>query len=962
MMALAQLLDKVKSKINKANRANLSASPVHQNELATGNVEENAKKAEKLEKAKKEKKVSTKDAMKSLMQHERVNAPHFHHELPYRYFDRDKKVFINEYKGGIKEKIVQNGKQYGYGFAREVSPLIGSGTSTVESLNEMICKKLPTGKKWSYQFVLTGDRKVSQSLEINRDIHAQSGGMYERLANNQFDMAQKALVDGFPSGLGKGARFDLKNYRAFFFAHTTENDLNKLLDVKDETENDLSSSGIGFRDFEADDLIDFVRNMVNHNPLDSNVNQVNYNPYEDLNAQVYDASTEVNRIKKEYIDFQFYDDTVAYPKDQPINSRVVCLTLKKLPSRIFQWELQKYLSSFRRMGSSLACPFAWSVNFQIENLANSETQVNDKITSIQRAKESGLGRFMPFLEDELKGYREVQRGLGDDRYRICNFSVDLILYTDKANWRKDVSKAMNLYRDGLELINPKGLQAQTFLSVLPFQYTRFSSNRKKAGTRHRAKSSNLVNMLPLLGDYKGAMNKEAQHRYKGLQYGILTPSRTNQLAYFHPFFMGTDSYNMIVAGSQGSGKSVLVQSLILSLLSTGGLVVALDKGGSYNKMARAVGGQVINAGNLYLNPFAHLDLNAMQNDPELVNDPEISVQAIFDNSIAMIVELYAMIGRPNESVSDYEKKFLSNAINRAYRKQGTKTLVDDVVNEIKAIIQEESDNGQPIDRRKSDWVDYLDKYTTTGSSPDVFNRPTMFRDDASFICIEIEGVPEDLKNPLMMALSIDIENRFILSPSARQKALVIEEVGALLKHLKSEALKNKFEDGAATFRKKNATFINITQEVSEFFESSLLEVIYRKSALHIVMKQGEGFSKFAKDNELFDEWAINQIKSIRSASENRFSTFLLRIGQAQQSVHYFFLDPYSKVLTSTKSAEMEAVLNYRKQGFSVAESVEKVMWEYHTAEAQALADFKAARSHRLQHADSLIDEEIHDVA
>ena len=133
---------------------------------------------------------------------------------------------------------------------------------------------------------------------------------------------------------------------------------------------------------------------------------------------MYDASTEVNRIKKEYIDFQFYDDTVAYPKDKPINSRVVCLTLKKLPSRIFQWELQKYLSSFRRVGSSLSCPFAWSVNFQIENLANSETQVNDKITSIQRAKESGLGRFMPFLEDELKGYREVQRGLGDDRYRM----------------------------------------------------------------------------------------------------------------------------------------------------------------------------------------------------------------------------------------------------------------------------------------------------------------------------------------------------------------------------------------------------------------------------------------------------------------------------------------------------------------------------------------------------------------
>ena len=133
------------------------------------------------------------DVIEQLHQGIDSGIPNFHHQLPYRYFDQEKGIFINEYKSLI-------GNQVGYGFAREIATLSGSSRIIPESLNDMICKKLPTGKKWGYQFVLTADRKVSDLIETNRRLHSQSGGAYAKLAQYQADMANKAIVDGFNNG------------------------------------------------------------------------------------------------------------------------------------------------------------------------------------------------------------------------------------------------------------------------------------------------------------------------------------------------------------------------------------------------------------------------------------------------------------------------------------------------------------------------------------------------------------------------------------------------------------------------------------------------------------------------------------------------------------------------------------------------------------------------------------------
>ena len=871
--------------------------------------------------------------------------PFLHHELPYRYFDPENEIFINEHDGAFWDKVKGNmGTRVGYGFGLEISPLSGSSPSVPEVLNELICKKLPVGKQWGYQFVLTADRKLSDMIETNRKIHAQGGGMYAKLAQYQADMANKALTDGFNNGFGKGARFDLKNYRSFFFANTTEDNLDKLLEVKAESDNDFSSLGTSFRAMGVEDFIDYISRMVNHNPRNNKLTTVSYNPHDTLNLQVYDATTEINAVTAKYIDINFHDDQTD-GLFHPNKTRVVCLTLKKLPTEIYHWHLQKYLSSFKAMGASLACPFMWSLNFQIEDKATSEHRVNSKIAGLRRMRGGTLGNLMAFLDDELAENEEAQRGLAGDVYRLCNFSVDLILFTDEKNWSRDSARAMNLFRDGLELMNPQKMQMQTFLSCLPFMYTRLSDDRSRAGTRHKAKSSNLANMAPIVGDYKGGFDNRPKSSHQGLSYGVLTPTRCNQAAFFNPFIMGTDSYNMIVAGGQGSGKSVFVQLLIKSLLCRGGLAFAIDKGGSYSKLCRSTGNKIINAATLHLNPFSHLDYEAMKRDPDLINDPDISVEALLANSLSMITELYAMIGRPREGVSDFEKNFLNGCITRAYHKKQTKTLVDDVVFEMEAEIAEDKANGAPFDRRKYDWAkEYLKTYMTTGSAPDVFNKPSLLDPKANFICIETEGVPANLKNPVIMALTIDIDNRIILSESAREKMFVIEEVAAILKHLKSDALIEKIEEGAATYRKKGASIVGVSQAVEEFFDTPLLRILYIKAALKIIMLQGAGFAHFAKEKKLFNDAEIAQIARFKPSSEARFSSFLLKSDEEASSLHHVYLDPYTKVLTSTRNQETAAIKAYRKQGFPQDEAVEKVMWDFYGDEARALEAWREQRA------------------
>jgi conjugal transfer ATP-binding protein TraC len=231
-----------------------------------------------------------------------------------------------------------------------------------------------------------------------------------------------------------------------------------------------------------------------------------------------------------------------------------------------------------------------------------------------------------------------------------------------------------------------------------------------------------------------------------------------------------------------------------------------------------------------------------------------------------------------------------------------------------------------------------DSYSKTHSK--IFNETSKLDPDSPFICVEVEGVSKEMINPLMMALSIDINNRIILSRDAKPKGFFIEEAPQIMR-FESQTLQDKFSEAAATYRKKNASLAFIGQTVKELNSTSLLAQGYEKAAIKIIMSQDATFAAFAKQNKenpLFTDREIKIIQHFRPSSEAWFSSFLVKRGEFS-SEHRFFLDPYSKIITSTKRQEVDAVKNYRKQGYALKEAIMLTVNEFYGDELAELQRF-----------------------
>ncbi len=93
-------------------------------------------------------------------------------------------------------------------------------------------------------------------------------------------------------------------------------------------------------------------------------------------------------------------------------------------------------------------------------------------------------------------------------------------------------------------------------------------------------------LLPIIGEWKGDLSSP----------GMLLTGRRGQIMYWSPFgsaLIGSNLYstaaapnenfNLCIAGVPGSGKSVFMQELMLSILGVGGKVFVLDYGRSFKR-------------------------------------------------------------------------------------------------------------------------------------------------------------------------------------------------------------------------------------------------------------------------------------------------------------------------------------------------------------------------------------------
>ena len=91
----------------------------------------------------------------------------------------------------------------------------------------------------------------------------------------------------------------------------------------------------------------------------------------------------------------------------------------------------------------------------------------------------------------------------------------------------------------------------------------------------------------------------------------------------------------------------------------------------------------------------------------------------------------------------------------------------------------------------------------------------------------------------------------------------------------------------------------------------------------------------ADQPDYFSEYERQLIQNFKPSAVSGFSEFMVQQG-AVSSFHRLFLDPFSRVMYSSRAEEHDAVKQYVSQGMGVAQSVQRVADDLYGSELQQI--------------------------
>jgi conjugal transfer ATP-binding protein TraC len=285
-----------------------------------------------------------------------------------------------------------------------------------------------------------------------------------------------------------------------------------------------------------------------------------------------------------------------------------------------------------------------------------------------------------------------------------------------------------------------------------------------------------------------------------------------------PFDPSMPNWNAIVAGSSGSGKTFLVQSILAQLLALGVEAVVVDRGYGYEYLVRAVEGQVIPidpAGGVSINPF---DL------PEGSEEPDEDKKAFL---VALLRSILPPVDRAREPV---ENAILESAVIQAYARATTEerdpksgelrrryhgTQLSDLAT-VLVTMEEVGDRpmGQKEKEIARELAGRLQHWVGSSAFGRLLDRPTNVRLDAPVLYFETSALEryQELLQPAVLLLADVVWRRVRQNPQAR-KVVVVDEAWAMLADPTSARF---IVELYRRFRRYGAAVYTVTQALVDF--------------------------------------------------------------------------------------------------------------------------------------------------
>lgn len=817
----------------------------------------------------------------------RNDAACFSHWLPYRAWLEDRQVFVN---------------RDALGFCLELRPQSGADEEMSRILTSLY-EAAPSGT--GIQFHLLASPDIRGPLGAYADLRVPDEfipELNERGRLGRHTNIHRTLARRRVGHYLRGARQSLLPNQSYLFRRfrlvasvclpgSPENlgRIDELLLLRDGMRATLHAAGFPSRPWTAGDLINWVSALLDPHRQAGDGLPLTYDAGRELRDQALDPATMLV-IRPGGI-------TLANPVAEAQEMRL--LSVRSFPPRFALWNMGSLIGDLYQATLQYPCPFMITLGVHVLDAEATRNWAYLKAARATTNATSYMARFLPDMQERKADWDIVLKAL-DDGQQLVDLQHQVALFAAPEAMARAEQAARSIFRArGFELSRDTMMMAQGLIGSLPMTlsppFHGDLSRMKRVSTKT---SANAVHLAPLVAEWQGTGTPV-----------LMLGGRRGQLMPLDVYDNPAGNYNVAIAGTSGSGKSLLLNEIAMSYLGTGARVWIIDVGRSYEKACRNVGGSFIEfteSAGISLNPFS------------FVED--------IDEDMELLQPLLAQMVSPRESLDGFRYSTLGAAIKKVWKAKGRAMTITDI-HALLATgrLDDDANTDAEGDRRLKDLAAMLAPYAREGTYGKYFDREASIDFSSDFIVLELEELKakKDLQTVVLLIVMYRITREMYFTRD-RKKIVIIDEAWDLLS---GGATAEFIEAGYRRARKYKGAFMSATQGVDDYYRNPAAKAALDNSDWMFLLRQKpESIEMMDKLGQLTMDDAMKRLLQSLRTEHGAYSEVFIH-SPAGNGVGRLIVDPYSLLLFSSRAEDFSAINAKRAEGLSMSLAIDAVLAE-----------------------------------
>lgn len=775
--------------------------------------------------------------------------------LPYEAYDEETGLFV-----GRKS----------LGFVLEAIPLVGGDSSAQKVMESIFSELLDEGA--SLQFLLFADHRIDPFLTAWESARKDASETLRLLARKRAEY------------LRHSSKINPRIFRlviSYSIPLDSPVDLQGLAKLKEKRDKFLETLRpiTHIVSWRPEELLEFVGGLVSFS-LDTKMQRRKWNPCQTLSSQM----TTGGKVGIEEDRLEFSTDT-----DTDFKSfRAV-----DLPAIWGLNQMQSLIGDVFRDAFRVPTPFFIHYGVHVPKQSKMESSFWKRATLVENQGRSySLLRWIPELANELQELSFVRKSLSAGaRFVWTQLSAGIWGKKNQISQSEQILKSLFRLNQFL-LAENRCVHLPQFIASLPMTWAEYVPDLRNLNLLRTTITTECTSFVPMQAEWMGTPTP-----------GMLLLGRRGQLLNWNPFDNQVGNYNCVVVGRSGSGKSVFMQELLLSGLSTGANVFVLEVGRSFEKMCHLLDGQQIEfskEATICLNPFTHISEDNTDDR---------------DTSFSFLKSIIAYMAAPTEGTSDYDNAIIEEGIGAVWQAKKNSATISDVADWLKS----------HEDHRAKTLGTMLGPYTREGIYARHFEGRNNVNFKAHMVLIELEELKskKDLQAVVLQLFIMTITHQAFLGDRKTPFYLCIDEAWDLLRGKQSGPF---IETLARRLRKYNGSLVIGTQSIEDFFASPGAKAAFENADWMCLLSQRQtSITALAESKRIdFNESKRRALESV-TTRHGEFSEVMINDADGNHSISRLVLDPFSQLLFTTKADEFAAIQDLKKQGYSIAEAIESLL-------------------------------------